>query len=78
MLEATGPMCLGAGKKKEGLWGQATRPRPAHRATLWTPCSDEFIEEYRRPRATQPDVVEALIRKGMAFHSGHGWGQPPN
>ena len=42
------------------------------------PDSDEFIEEYRRWRARQPDVVEALIRTGMAFHLGHGRGQPPN
>jgi hypothetical protein len=40
------------------------------------PDSDEFIEEYRRWRATQPDVVEALIRTGLAFHWGHGRGQP--
>ena len=38
------------------------------------PDSDEFIEEYRRWRARQPDVVEALIRTGMAFHLGHGKG----
>ena len=42
------------------------------------PDSDEFIEEYRRWRATQPDVVEALIRTGMALHLGHRRGQPPN
>ena len=42
------------------------------------PDSDEFIEEYRRWRATQPDVVEALIRTGLAFHLGHERGQPPN
>jgi hypothetical protein len=42
------------------------------------PDSDEFIEEYRRWRATQPDVVEVLIRTSMAFHLGHGKGQPPN
>ena len=42
------------------------------------PDSDEFIEEYRRWRATQPDVVEALIHTGLAFHLGHGRGQPPN
>ena len=42
------------------------------------PDSDEFIEEYRRWRARQPDVVEALIRTGMVFHLGHGKGQPPN
>ena len=42
------------------------------------PDSDEFIEEYRRWRATQPDVVEALIRTGLALHLGHGRGQPPN
>jgi hypothetical protein len=42
------------------------------------PDSDEFIEEYRRWRATQPDVVEALIRTGVAYHLGHGKGQPPN
>ena len=42
------------------------------------PDSDEFIEEYRRWRATQPEVVEALIRTGLALHLGHGRGQPPN
>ena len=42
------------------------------------PHSDEFIEEYRRWRATQPDVVEALIRTGIAFHLGQGREQPPN
>ena len=42
------------------------------------PDSDEFIEEYRRWRATQPDVVEALIYTGMAFHLGQGRGQSPN
>ena len=42
------------------------------------PDSDEFIEEYRRWRARQPDVVEALIRTGLAFHLGQGREQPPN
>ena len=40
--------------------------------------SDEFIEEYRRWRATQPDVVRALILTGGAFYVEHQRGQPPN
>ena len=42
------------------------------------PDSDEFIEEYRRWRATQPDVVRALILTGRAFYVEHQRGQPPN
>ncbi len=42
------------------------------------PDSDEFIEEYRRWRATQPDVVRALILTGGAFYVEHQRGQPPN
>ena len=42
------------------------------------PDSDEFIEEYRRWHATQPDVVRALIRTGGAFYVEHQRGQPPN
>jgi hypothetical protein len=42
------------------------------------PDSDEFIEEYRRWHATQPDVVQALILTGEAFYMEHRRGQPPN
>jgi hypothetical protein len=42
------------------------------------PQSDEFIEEYRRWRATQTDVVRALILTGGAFYMEHQKGQPPN
>jgi hypothetical protein len=42
------------------------------------PDSDEFIEEYRRWRATQSDVVRALILTGGAFYTEHRRGQPPN
>jgi hypothetical protein len=42
------------------------------------PDSDEFIEEYRRWRATQPDVVRALILTGGAFYIQHRRRQPPN
>ena len=42
------------------------------------PDSDEFIEEYRRWRATQPDVVRALVLTGGAFYVEHQRGQPPN
>jgi len=42
------------------------------------PDSDEFIEEYRRWRATQPDVVRALILTGGTFYVEHQRGQPPN
>jgi len=42
------------------------------------PDSDEFIEEYRRWRATQTDVVRALILTGGAFYMEHRRGQPPN
>jgi hypothetical protein len=41
------------------------------------PDSDEFIEEYRRWRAREPDVVEALIRTGLAFHWGDSRGTAP-
>ena len=40
--------------------------------------SDVFIEEYRRWRATQTDVVRALILTGGAFYMAHQKGQPPN
>ena len=40
------------------------------------PQSDEFIEEYRRWRATESDVV-ALILTGQAFYMKHRRGQPP-
>ena len=42
------------------------------------PDSDEFIEEYRRWRATETDVVRALILTGGAFYVVHRRGQPPN
>jgi hypothetical protein len=42
------------------------------------PDSDEFIEEYRRWRATQTDVVRALILTGGAFYIEHRRRQPPN
>jgi hypothetical protein len=42
------------------------------------PDSDDFIEEYRRWRATQSDVVRALILTGGAFYTKHQRGQPPN
>jgi len=42
------------------------------------PDSDEFIEEYRRWRATQTDVVRALILTGGAFYVEHRRGPPPN
>ena len=40
--------------------------------------SDEFIEEYRRWRATKSDVVGALVLTGEAFYMAHRRGQPPN
>jgi hypothetical protein len=42
------------------------------------PDSEEFIEEYRRWRALQPDVVRALILTGVAFYVEHQGDQPPN
>jgi hypothetical protein len=39
--------------------------------------SDRFIEEYRRRRAMQTDVVKALIFTGEMFYSEHRRGQPP-
>ena len=42
------------------------------------PDSDEFIEEYRRWRGTQSDVVRALILTGGAFYIAHRRGQPLN
>lgn len=42
------------------------------------PDSDEFIEEYRRWRATESDVVRALFLTGEAFYMKHRRGQPPN
>ena len=41
------------------------------------PDSDEFIEEYRRWRATKSDVVGALVLTGEAFYMEHRKGQPP-
>jgi hypothetical protein len=40
--------------------------------------SEEFIEEYRRWRALQPDVVRALILTGEAFYVEHQGDQSPN
>jgi hypothetical protein len=40
------------------------------------PNSDKFIEEYRRWRATRPDIVEALILTGETFYWEHRRGQP--
>ena len=42
------------------------------------PDSDEFIEEYRRWRATHSDVVRALILTGGAFYVEHQRGQSQN
>ncbi len=42
------------------------------------PDSDEFIEEYRRWRATQSYVMGALILTGESFYMAHQRGQPPN
>ena len=42
------------------------------------PDSDKFIEEYRRWRATQTDVVRGLILTGGAFYIQHQRGQSPN
>ena len=42
------------------------------------PESDRFIEEYRRWRATESDVVGALVLTGEAFYIEHRRGQPPN
>jgi hypothetical protein len=41
------------------------------------PDSDRYIEEYRRLRATQPDIVEALVHTGEVFYEEHLRGQPP-
>ena len=40
--------------------------------------SEEFIEEYRRWRATESNVVGALVLTGEAFYMAHRRGQPPN
>jgi surfactin synthase thioesterase subunit len=42
------------------------------------PDSDEFIEEFRRWRATHSDVVRALILTGGAFYVEHQTDQSPN
>jgi hypothetical protein len=42
------------------------------------PDSDEFIEEYRRWRATESDVAGALVLTGEAIYMTHRRGQPPN
>ena len=42
------------------------------------PDSDEFIEEYRRWRATESDVVRALILTGGAFYVEHQSEQSQN
>ncbi len=39
--------------------------------------SDRFIEEYRRRRGMQADVVQALIFTGEMFYREHRRGQPP-
>ncbi len=39
--------------------------------------SDRFIEEYRRRRALQTDVVKALIFTGEMFYREQRRGQPP-
>ena len=39
--------------------------------------SERFIEEYRRRRAMQTDVVKALIFTGEMFYREHRRGQPP-
>jgi hypothetical protein len=39
--------------------------------------SDRFIEEYRRRRAMQTDVVKALIFTGEMFYREHRRGQLP-
>jgi len=39
--------------------------------------SDRIIEEYRRRRAMQTDVVKALIFTGEMFYREHRRGQPP-
>ncbi len=39
--------------------------------------SDRFIEEYRRRRALQTDVVKALIFTGEMFYREHRSSQPP-
>ncbi len=41
------------------------------------PDSDEFIEEYRRWRATESDVVGALVLTGEAIYMEHQKRQPP-
>ncbi len=41
------------------------------------PDSDRFIEEYRRRRATHPDIVDALTLTGETFCREHRRGQPP-
>ena len=42
------------------------------------PDSDEFVEEYRRWRARQTDVVRALILTGGAYYIEDRRGQPSN
>ena len=42
------------------------------------PDSDEFIEVYRQWRATESDIVGALVLTGEAFYIEHRRGQPPN
>ena len=39
--------------------------------------SERFIEEYRRRRAMQTDIVKALIFTGEMFYREHRRGQPP-
>ena len=42
------------------------------------PDSDEFIEQYRRLRATHSDVVRTLILTGGAFYEEHQRDQSQN
>jgi hypothetical protein len=39
--------------------------------------SDQFIEEYRRMRATYPATIDALTLTGKTFYLEHRRGQPP-
>jgi hypothetical protein len=41
------------------------------------PNSNEFIEVYRRVRATHPNIEEALIHTGEDYYEKHLRGRPP-